>query len=1200
MELKDKSMKQLKGLCKDFEITHDDVRKHGHLGKKTSWVKTIEAHVRRNGFSQTSITMGMTVRAHLSRSRGYRLIVYDSAGDEMIKYNRRSASLEPITRMLASIENEGAKLKVEVRGAKLLEEFKAAMKVEVSAKEIPKGKRGWKSAPIGAVAGVHSNLKIFTQLADLAGMNDILLEDKPRMIVFIPADEAFAEIPEEMMTSIASDNDLLESILKNHIVELTPAHRSGFGATILNDNLLTIGGGKIQIQESDIIEGDIIATNGTIHIINRVLIPDSAGFDIMPSRATRKNPSCYCINPSCGTCTSNPNQEMYMGIVENPFAVIRRNSKAKKIGAIAKKVAAHPITHEVAGMAHEALKKKAKPTRNGQVKALLFDYIEAVSDSEEQMEKMFSDLEEGTLQLPPINTMQKTVENYRKTVGEHMEDAAPPTRDYIPKPPMNNPHDAHGWKPQSPPQKGNFTDYPHASFESAEIEINLPGNRNPRKLKIVKHHDKNDPEKCGWTASYNDATYGRQEAQSSITSKWASQALTQWGYDNSWFTQADKDFLYDIGLWPSSSEGSKQPSYHHVRESDGWSMYSNSPHWQYAWDWITEQPETRRNAATRMPAPLKDEDWHGMFATHQEPGMIEFESDTMEGSLFFDGSESNQFGGTFYFGERKKGPLPIDYNGLSEIEAADWLCKSGFRYSELQQSEDSTGWQAVIIIEDMPNITRRNAVTRMPAELKAENWWEDYEWSSFAFGILEGFENIPNRFEAVEGATARTIKLDVEQWQDARVEFELKRLRVHTYDGVSQNQWIGVEDYKTKWELDDGVWMPVLYHGDDPSPEAVEFARNALSRMYLYDDVQAIRDTLLRRNPKRDSCCCGATIEKPCKCMNEGVMQCSSTEPMCPCYAAKQPSRRNPRKNFYPALKAAADLDLDKYIRMPQEKAIAAIEKKYGGDSKALKLYLKAVKLQMKTTEKTMDAVRAMPVRNPKTTRLTIPKDKGTYGADDVAAEIGSGYYVLQDWESYGEAVFVDNNTGMRVIVKPAVGYVIADAEEGNSELFIYSEDDEMLEFMRNPRRNPMPHGKSFMEWAKEEDKAHPDESFINWASDEAHEYKQQVKYGTEKARDYAASRPREAEKKAKAAVRGFEQWISSEIDEAAHTRRNPAHTFASFCSEAKKGTAQRKKLAKKHNAPLSIVEEINKYANKLGGSDDVNVAQELFEGWCI
>lgn len=38
---------------------------------------------------------------------------------------------------------------------------------------------------------------------------------------------------------------------------------------------------------------------------------------------------------------------------------------------------------------------------------------------------------------------------------------------------------------------------------------------------------------------------------------------------------------------------------------------------------------------------------------------------------------------------------------------------------------------------------------------------------------------------------------------------------------------------------------------------------------------------------KRDSCCCGATVENPCLCMKEGVMNCSSVEPKCPCYAAK-------------------------------------------------------------------------------------------------------------------------------------------------------------------------------------------------------------------------------------------------------------------------------------------------------------------------
>ena len=43
----------------------------------------------------------------------------------------------------------------------------------------------------------------------------------------------------------------------------------------------------------------------------------------------------------------------------------------------------------------------------------------------------------------------------------------------------------------------------------------------------------------------------------------------------------------------------------------------------------------------------------------------------------------------------------------------------------------------------------------------------------------------------------------------------------------------------------------------------------------------------------RDSCCCGATKEKPCACMEQGVMDhmgwqmpCSAKAPMCPCYEA--------------------------------------------------------------------------------------------------------------------------------------------------------------------------------------------------------------------------------------------------------------------------------------------------------------------------
>lgn len=38
---------------------------------------------------------------------------------------------------------------------------------------------------------------------------------------------------------------------------------------------------------------------------------------------------------------------------------------------------------------------------------------------------------------------------------------------------------------------------------------------------------------------------------------------------------------------------------------------------------------------------------------------------------------------------------------------------------------------------------------------------------------------------------------------------------------------------------------------------------------------------------KKTSCCCGATKANPCACMKKGVMDCSSKEPKCPCYKAK-------------------------------------------------------------------------------------------------------------------------------------------------------------------------------------------------------------------------------------------------------------------------------------------------------------------------
>jgi len=93
--------------------------------------------------------------------------------------------------------------------------------------------------------------------------------------------------------------------------------------------------------------------------------------------------------------------------------------------------------------------------------------------------------------------------------------------------------------------------------------------------------------------------------------------------------------------------------------------------------------------------------------------------------------------------------------------------------------------------------------------------------------------------------------------------------------------------------------------------------------------------------------------------------------------------------------------------------------------------------------------------------RMTIPMwaaQSGAYSADDVAEEIGSGYFVLEEgWES-NEAIFVDDDAGMRVIVETPDGFTIGDAVEGNSELLIYADDYITGEYMRtNPAKSSVP-----------------------------------------------------------------------------------------------------------------------------------------------
>ena len=96
--------------------------------------------------------------------------------------------------------------------------------------------------------------------------------------VFAPTDEAFAKIPEETLNEILADKEQLTAILTYHVVagkvmaadviNLTSAE------TVQGGELsIEVTGTEVMINNAQVLITDIEASNGVIHVIDTVLIP---------------------------------------------------------------------------------------------------------------------------------------------------------------------------------------------------------------------------------------------------------------------------------------------------------------------------------------------------------------------------------------------------------------------------------------------------------------------------------------------------------------------------------------------------------------------------------------------------------------------------------------------------------------------------------------------------------------------------------------------------------------------------------------------------------------------------------------------------------------------------------------------------------------------------------------------------------------
>ena len=128
---------------------------------------------------------------------------------------------------------------------------------------------------IAASAGSFNTLVAAVQAADLV---ETLSGEGP-FTVFAPTDEAFAQIPAEDLNALLADKAALTSVLTYHVVSgkvmaadvvnLTSAQ------TVNGQSLeIKVMDGKVWVDGAEVVTTDIEATNGVIHVINKVILPE--------------------------------------------------------------------------------------------------------------------------------------------------------------------------------------------------------------------------------------------------------------------------------------------------------------------------------------------------------------------------------------------------------------------------------------------------------------------------------------------------------------------------------------------------------------------------------------------------------------------------------------------------------------------------------------------------------------------------------------------------------------------------------------------------------------------------------------------------------------------------------------------------------------------------------------------------------------
>jgi transforming growth factor-beta-induced protein len=123
-------------------------------------------------------------------------------------------------------------------------------------------------------AGQFTTLTALLKKSGLAGT----LAKKGPFTVFAPTNAAFAKVPKATLAALAHNKAKLRAVLLYHVVkgQVTAAQATKLRSakTLEGKSLkIRVKGGKVIVGGATVTKADVLASNGVIHAINKVLIP---------------------------------------------------------------------------------------------------------------------------------------------------------------------------------------------------------------------------------------------------------------------------------------------------------------------------------------------------------------------------------------------------------------------------------------------------------------------------------------------------------------------------------------------------------------------------------------------------------------------------------------------------------------------------------------------------------------------------------------------------------------------------------------------------------------------------------------------------------------------------------------------------------------------------------------------------------------